>query len=131
MPNSEAQAKETSPQDASDDSQGLRKEVESPDIIHATRTNSVNSGSESEKVQFTSQDDLQDQVIPEPDICDVPDDGLFTEASYDAERVITNFNNLPTEVDVSPVPTLRIHNAHPKSQILGNPKSAIQPRRQV
>ena len=77
VPNSEAQAKETSPQDASDASQGLRKEVESPDKIHATRTNSVNSGSESEKVDFTSQDDLPDPVIPEPDIGDVPDDGLL------------------------------------------------------
>jgi hypothetical protein len=61
----------------------------------------------------------------------VPNDGLFTEASYDEEEVITDFNNLPTEVDVSPVPTLRIHNAHPMSQILGNPKSAVQTRRQI
>lgn len=60
----------------------------------------------------------------------MPNDGLFTEASYDEEGVITDFNNLPTEVDVSPVPNLRIHNAHPKSQILGNPKSAVQTRRQ-
>jgi cytoskeletal protein RodZ len=57
--NSEVQARETSPQDASEDSQGLREEVDSPDIIHATRINSVNSGSESEKDDLTPQDDLQ------------------------------------------------------------------------
>ncbi|GKD98538.1 hypothetical protein Tco_1382435, partial [Tanacetum coccineum] len=50
------------------------------------------------------------------------------EAYYDEEGVITDFNNLPTENEVSPTPTLRIHNIHPKSQILGDPKSAVQTR---
>ncbi|GJS52987.1 putative ribonuclease H-like domain-containing protein [Tanacetum coccineum] len=51
--------------------------------------------------------------------------GIFDEASYDEEGVITDFNSLPTEIEVSPTPTLRIHNIHPKSQILGDPKSAV------
>ncbi|GKD86295.1 copia protein, partial [Tanacetum coccineum] len=42
--------------------------------------------------------------------------------------VITDFNSLPTEIEVSPTPTLRIHNIHPKSQILGDPKLAVQTR---
>ncbi|GJY74617.1 hypothetical protein Tco_0479048, partial [Tanacetum coccineum] len=54
--------------------------------------------------------------------------GIFDEASYDEEGVVTDFNNLPTEIEVSPTPTLRIHNIHPKSQILGNPKLAVQTR---
>ncbi|GJV65442.1 hypothetical protein Tco_1476270 [Tanacetum coccineum] len=54
--------------------------------------------------------------------------GIFDEASYDEEGVITDFNSLPTEIEVSPTPTLRIHNIHPKSQILGDPKSAVQTR---
>ncbi|GJR15641.1 retrovirus-related pol polyprotein from transposon TNT 1-94, partial [Tanacetum coccineum] len=45
--------------------------------------------------------------------------------------VVTDFNNLPTEIEVSPTPTLRIHNIHPKSQILGDPKSAVQTRSKV
>lgn len=133
VPSVEEQVKETSPQN--DDTQDLRKEADShldtaPEIT-TTSTNFVNTGSESEKLDFTSQADLNKPVIPEPTISDVPDEGLFTEASYDEEGVITEFNNLPTEVDVSPVPTLRIHNVHPQSQILGNPKSAVQTRRQV
>ncbi|GKA99744.1 hypothetical protein Tco_0827738 [Tanacetum coccineum] len=40
-------------------------------------------------------------------------------------------SNLPTEIEVSPTPTLRIHNIHPKSQILGDPKSAVQTRSKV
>ncbi|GJV19375.1 putative ribonuclease H-like domain-containing protein [Tanacetum coccineum] len=57
--------------------------------------------------------------------------GIFDEASYDEEGVITDFNSLPTEIEVSPTPTLRIHNIHPKSQILGDPKSAVQTRSKV
>ncbi|GJX97720.1 putative ribonuclease H-like domain-containing protein [Tanacetum coccineum] len=38
---------------------------------------------------------------------------------------------LPTEVAVSPIPTLRIHNIHPQSQILGDPKSSVQTRSRV
>ncbi|GKF46526.1 hypothetical protein Tco_0136328, partial [Tanacetum coccineum] len=36
-----------------------------------------------------------------------------------------------SEIEVSPTPTLRIHNIHPKSQILGDPKSAVQTRSKV
>ncbi|GJW84616.1 putative ribonuclease H-like domain-containing protein [Tanacetum coccineum] len=42
--------------------------------------------------------------------------------------VITDFNNLPDEVDVITNPTLRIHNAHPQSQILGDPNTPVQTR---
>ncbi|GJS33629.1 putative ribonuclease H-like domain-containing protein [Tanacetum coccineum] len=48
----------------------------------------------------------------------------FDEASYDDEGMVYYFNNLPTKVAVSPIPTLRIHNIHPQSQILGDPKSS-------
>ncbi|GJR59162.1 putative ribonuclease H-like domain-containing protein [Tanacetum coccineum] len=57
--------------------------------------------------------------------------GIFDEASYDKEGVITDFNSLLTEIEVSPTPTLRIHNIHPKSQIHGDPKSAVQTRSKV
>ncbi|GJV36824.1 hypothetical protein Tco_1409301 [Tanacetum coccineum] len=53
---------------------------------------------------------------------------IFDEASYDDEGMVHDFNNLPTEVAVSPIPTLRIHNIHPQSQILGDPKSSVQTR---
>ncbi|GJX65840.1 putative ribonuclease H-like domain-containing protein [Tanacetum coccineum] len=38
-----------------------------------------------------------------------PETRIFDEASYDEEGVITDFNSLPTEIEVSPTPTLRIH----------------------
>ncbi|GJS06788.1 putative ribonuclease H-like domain-containing protein [Tanacetum coccineum] len=45
--------------------------------------------------------------------------------------MVHDFNNLPTKVAVSPIHTLRIHNIHPQSQILGDPKSSVQTRSRV
>ncbi|GJX40504.1 hypothetical protein Tco_0255494 [Tanacetum coccineum] len=69
--------------------------------------------------------------MPELTIFNKPQEGIFDEASYDEEGMVHDFNNLPTEVAVSPIPTLRIHNIHPKSQILGDPKSSVQTRSRV
>ncbi|GJU42182.1 hypothetical protein Tco_1195139 [Tanacetum coccineum] len=69
--------------------------------------------------------------MPELTIFNKPQKGIFDEASYDEEGMVHDFNNLPTEVAVSPIPTLRIHNIHPQSQILGDPKSSVQTRSRV
>ncbi|GKA78609.1 putative ribonuclease H-like domain-containing protein [Tanacetum coccineum] len=94
----------------------------------ATSTNSVNSGSGQENTQPADQDDSD---MPELTIFNKPQKGIFDEASYDDEGMVHDFNNLPTEVPVSPIPTLRIHNIHPQSQILGDPKSSVQTRSRV
>ncbi|GJX38850.1 putative ribonuclease H-like domain-containing protein, partial [Tanacetum coccineum] len=56
-----------------------------------------------------------------------PNDGIFSGA-FDDEDVgaEANFNNMDNTIDVSPIPTLRVHKDHPKGQILGDPKSAVQ-----
>ncbi|GJT74168.1 putative ribonuclease H-like domain-containing protein [Tanacetum coccineum] len=58
-----------------------------------------------------------------------PNDGIFSGA-YDDEDVgaEADFNNMDNTIDVSPIPTLRVHKDHPKGQILGDPKSAVQTR---
>ncbi|GKB79610.1 putative ribonuclease H-like domain-containing protein [Tanacetum coccineum] len=94
----------------------------------ATSTNSVNSGSGQDNTQPADQDDSD---MPELTIFNKPQKGIFDEASYDDEGMVHDFNNLPTEVAVSPIPTLRIHNIHPQSQILGDPKSSVQTRSRV
>ncbi|GJZ42930.1 ribonuclease H-like domain-containing protein [Tanacetum coccineum] len=81
----------------------------------ATSTTSVNSGSGPVNTQHADQDDSD---MPELTIFNKPQKGIFDEASYDDEGMVHDFNNLPTEVAVSPIPTLRIHNIHPQSQIL-------------
>ncbi|GJZ23042.1 putative ribonuclease H-like domain-containing protein [Tanacetum coccineum] len=89
----------------------------------ATSTNSVNSGSEPANTQPADQDDSD---MPELIIFNKPQKGIFDEAG-----MVHDFNNLPTEVVVSPIPTLRIHNIHPQSQILSDPKSSVQTRSRV
>ncbi|GJR39634.1 hypothetical protein Tco_1215318 [Tanacetum coccineum] len=44
------------------------------------------------------------------------------------EEIALSIRNLPIEIEVSPTPTIRIHNIHLKSQILSDPKSAVQTR---
>ncbi|GJX58453.1 putative ribonuclease H-like domain-containing protein [Tanacetum coccineum] len=109
--------------------QAFRRELEQIALKHlgtvpennSTSTPSVNTG----------RLDHDDSPMPELEIFHKSETGIFDEASYDEEGVITDFNSLPTEIEVSPTPTLRIHNIHPKSQILGDPKSAVQTRSKV
>ncbi|GJU26419.1 putative ribonuclease H-like domain-containing protein, partial [Tanacetum coccineum] len=79
----------------------------------------------------TGRLDHDDSSIPELEIFHKSETGIFDEASYDEDGVITDFNSLPTEIEVSPTPTLRIHSIHLRNQILGDPKSAVQTRSKV
>ncbi|GJX14682.1 putative ribonuclease H-like domain-containing protein, partial [Tanacetum coccineum] len=71
-----------------------------------------------------------------PDLEDDSDafssDGIFNGA-YDDENVgaVADFNNMDDTINVSPIPTLKIHKNHPKDQILGDPKSAVQTRGKI
>ncbi|GJR31709.1 putative ribonuclease H-like domain-containing protein [Tanacetum coccineum] len=61
-----------------------------------------------------------------------PNDGIFSGA-YDDEDVGSeaDFNNMDNTIDVSPIPTLRVHKDHPKGQILGDTKSAVRTRGKI
>ncbi|GKD78580.1 putative ribonuclease H-like domain-containing protein, partial [Tanacetum coccineum] len=76
-----------------------------------------------------NQDDSQIPALM--DIYDNPSNGIFTHASYDDEGVVADFANLETTVNVSPIPTSRIHSIHPTTQILRDPTSAVQIRSKV
>ncbi|GKG44037.1 hypothetical protein Tco_0483130, partial [Tanacetum coccineum] len=56
-------------------------------------------------------------------------DGIFNGA-YDDETVgaVVDFNNMDATINVSLIPTLKIHKDHPKDQILGDPKSTVKTR---
>ncbi|GJY04078.1 putative ribonuclease H-like domain-containing protein [Tanacetum coccineum] len=131
--------KKASSTDTSEDNPKIlafRRELEEIALKHlgtvsennSTSTPSVNTGSQTVN---TGRLDPDDSPMPELEIFHKSETGIFDEASYDEEGVITDFNSLPTEIEVSPTPTLRIHNIHPKSQILGDPKSAVQTRSRV
>ncbi|GJV75761.1 putative ribonuclease H-like domain-containing protein [Tanacetum coccineum] len=116
--------------EANDVAEVLRKEFaqSTEDLLlqagaaKATSTNTVN----------TVITPLNDSQIPAlKDIYGNSNDGIFTNASYDDEGAVANFTNLESTMNVSPIPTLRIHFTHPTTQILGDPKSAVQTRSKV
>ncbi|GJX23389.1 uncharacterized mitochondrial protein-like protein [Tanacetum coccineum] len=107
----------------------------------ATNTNklSVNAG-KSSFVYIGGKIPIDASTLPNADLridLNIPDleansdafsnDGIFNGA-YDDENVgaVADFNNIDDTINVSPIPTLRIHKVHPKDQILGDPKLAVQ-----
>ncbi|GKG37982.1 hypothetical protein Tco_0457205, partial [Tanacetum coccineum] len=71
-----------------------------------------------------------DPLMPDlEDTADLQDTGIFRNA-YDDEDVgvEADLNNLETTMNVSPIPTTRIHKDHPKNQIIGDINSATQTR---
>ncbi|GKA86121.1 putative ribonuclease H-like domain-containing protein [Tanacetum coccineum] len=137
--------------EANDAAEALRKEFaqEAEDLLlqagaaRATSTNTVNTvrtpiSTASPSNVFSAggpalnNNDQDDSQIPAlEDIYDNPNDGIFTNASYDDEGAVADFTNLESTVNVSPIPTSRIHSIHPTTQILGDPKSAVQTRSKV
>ncbi|GJV93178.1 ribonuclease H-like domain-containing protein [Tanacetum coccineum] len=140
---------------SADDIMTFRKELDALALKHLgpvpatapTSTNPVNTGSDNLNTGFEEVtpgnieaispsanheeevfSDADDDEMPEIRIYDKSSEGIFEKASYDDDGIITDFNNLPDEVDVSTNHTLRIHNAHPQSQILGDPNTPVQTR---
>ncbi|GKF51422.1 hypothetical protein Tco_0147889, partial [Tanacetum coccineum] len=93
--------------------------------VNTGNTDVVSPSAQHEEEVFS--DDNEDEM-PEIRIYDKSSEGIFEKASYDDDGIISDFNNLPDEVDVPTNPTLRIHNAHPQSQIIGDPNTPVQTR---
>ncbi|GKA76119.1 putative ribonuclease H-like domain-containing protein [Tanacetum coccineum] len=76
--------------------------------------------------KITNADDLStDPLMP-----DLEDTGIFS-GTYDDKDVSleADLNNLETTMNVSPIPTTRIHKDHPKDQIIGDINLTTQTRR--
>nr|GEV09572.1 retrovirus-related Pol polyprotein from transposon TNT 1-94 [Tanacetum cinerariifolium] len=68
-----------------------------------------------------------DPLMPHlKDIYASPSACFFTNSSYDNEGVVTDFNNLETTMNVRPTPITKIHTIYHKTQILGDPLSAVK-----
>ncbi|GKA08034.1 putative ribonuclease H-like domain-containing protein [Tanacetum coccineum] len=110
-------------------------------VARAASTNTVNTISTPISIASPSNvfsaggidlnnNDQDDSQIPAlEDIYDNPSDGIFTNASYDDEGAEVDFTNLETTVNVSHIPTSRIHSIHPTTQILRDPTLAIEPKK--
>ncbi|GJW63184.1 putative ribonuclease H-like domain-containing protein, partial [Tanacetum coccineum] len=79
----------------------------------------------------TNPEEDDSEIPPLEDIYQNSTDGIFTTSSYDDEGAVADFTNLETVVNVSPIPTSRIHSTHPRALILGDPNSAVQTRSKV
>ncbi|GKF48322.1 hypothetical protein Tco_0141573, partial [Tanacetum coccineum] len=112
-----------------------------PYVSAASTPTGANAG-ESSFVYLGGQIPIDTSTLPNadlptdpnmPDLEDVsnafPNDGIFSGA-YDDDDVgaEADFNNMDNTIDVSPIPTLRVHKDHLKGQILGDPKSVVQTR---
>ncbi|GJU33177.1 putative ribonuclease H-like domain-containing protein [Tanacetum coccineum] len=85
---------------------------------------------------------LDDPLMPDlEDTAEVQNTGIFGSA-YDDEDLNTynspyvdqvmgaeaDFNNIEPSTVVNPIPFTRVHSIHPKDQIIGDPRSAVQTR---
>ncbi|GJY73909.1 putative ribonuclease H-like domain-containing protein [Tanacetum coccineum] len=92
-----------------------------PYVSAASTPTGANAG-ESSFVYLGGQIPMDASTLPNADLPTDPNMPDLEEA---------NFNNIDHTIDVSPIPTLRIHKVHPKDQILGDPKSAVQTRGKI
>ncbi|GKA20208.1 hypothetical protein Tco_0700197 [Tanacetum coccineum] len=94
----------------------------------------VNTASANEGLSISDTTNFQEddsEIPPLEDIHEDATDGIFTHSSYDDEGAVADFTNLEAIVNVSPIPTSRIHPSHPSTLILGDPTSAVQTRSKV
>ncbi|GJW13263.1 putative ribonuclease H-like domain-containing protein [Tanacetum coccineum] len=97
-----------------------------PWFITEVSTASPHEGLSLADPTYSEEDDSE--IPPLEDIYQSSTDGIFTTSSFDDEGAVADFTNLETVVNVSPIPTSRIHSTHPKALILGDPNSAVQTR---
>ncbi|GJW69699.1 putative ribonuclease H-like domain-containing protein [Tanacetum coccineum] len=113
--------------EANEEAESLRKKFETLVIQEgAAKPSSTNIFSTVSTPAKASKDDSE--IPPLKDIYQHSTEGIFTTSSYDDEGAVADFTNLETVVNVSPIPTSRIHSTHPKALILGDPNSAVQTR---
>ncbi|GJZ46156.1 ribonuclease H-like domain-containing protein [Tanacetum coccineum] len=115
-----------------------------PYVSDASTPTGANAG-ESSFVYLGGQIPIDASTIPNadlptdlnmPNLEDVSNaflnDGIFSGAYDDADvGAEADFNNMDNTIDVSPIPTLRVHKDHPKGEILGDPKLAVQTRGKI
>ncbi|GJR38423.1 ribonuclease H-like domain-containing protein, partial [Tanacetum coccineum] len=101
---------------------------------NTNRVSTVNPSVSTARQGFDNADDQERIVSSTQDVNNVGPKatGIFDDA-YDDEDVgvEADLNNLETTMNVSPIPTTRIHKDHPKDQITGDINSATQTRRMI
>nr|GEY94348.1 hypothetical protein [Tanacetum cinerariifolium] len=103
------------------------KDQEKEDNVNSTNNvNTVNS-----TVNATSTN--KDNELPfDPNMHALEDVSIFNFSSDDEDDgIVSNMNNLNTTIQVSPIPTTRIHKDHPLDQVIRDLQSATQTRKML
>ncbi|GKD25035.1 hypothetical protein Tco_1231249 [Tanacetum coccineum] len=104
------------------------KDREATITNNTNRLNIVSLSINAARQSFDNNDLLTDPLMPNLE----DSTGIFR-GTYDDEDVGSeaDLNNLETTMNVSPIPTTRIHKDHHKDQIIGDINLAIQTRRMI
>ncbi|GKA13500.1 hypothetical protein Tco_0693146, partial [Tanacetum coccineum] len=108
-----------------------RKESECNDQekeYNVNSTNNVNVASTNEVNDVGGKTSIE---LPfDPNMRVLEDDSIFYFSRDDEDdAVVADMNNLDTTIQVSPIPTTRIHKDHPLDQVIGDLQSATQTRK--
>ncbi|GJX27610.1 hypothetical protein Tco_0235689 [Tanacetum coccineum] len=117
--------------EANEEAEALRKKFEHLVIKEGAARPSISTASPHEGLSLsdpTNPEEDDSEIPPLEDIYQHSTEGIFTTSSYDDEGAVADFTNLESVVNVSPIPTSRIHSSHPTALILGDPTSAVQTR---
>ncbi|GJR39453.1 putative ribonuclease H-like domain-containing protein [Tanacetum coccineum] len=125
--------------DVRDQEEALRKQFdqETKRLVgqgEATITNNTNRlNTVTPSVSAAGQSFDNNDLPTDPLMPDLEDSTGIFRGAYDDEDVgvEADLNNLETTMNVSPIPTTRIHKDHPKDQIIRDINSAIQTRRMI
>ncbi|GJW50148.1 putative ribonuclease H-like domain-containing protein [Tanacetum coccineum] len=125
--------------DVKDQEEALRKQFdqETKRLVsqgEASITNSTNRlNTVSPSVSAAGQSFDNNDLPTDPLMFDLENSTGIFRGAYDDEDVgaEADLNNLETTMNVSPIPTTRIHKDHPKDQIIRDINSAIQTRRMI
>ncbi|GKC98833.1 retrovirus-related pol polyprotein from transposon TNT 1-94, partial [Tanacetum coccineum] len=107
------------PKSSHDDGSKPSNNVNSTNNVNAASTNEVNvvGGKTSIELPF------------DPDMPALEDYSIFDFIRDDEDDgVVADMNNLDTTIQVSPIPTTRIHKDHPLDQVIGDLQSTTQTR---
>ncbi|GKF41524.1 hypothetical protein Tco_0124866, partial [Tanacetum coccineum] len=108
-----------SKEDESDD-QEKDASVNSTNNVNVASTNKVNVVGRKQSIELPD----------DPNMPELEDYNIFDLSSDDQDNgAEADMNNLDTTIQVSPIPTTRVHKDHPVEQIIGDLNSAPQTRR--
>ncbi|GJS10189.1 putative ribonuclease H-like domain-containing protein [Tanacetum coccineum] len=108
--------------EAYEEAEALKKKFETITNLLNTTSIPVSTASPYEGLSLadpTHSEEDDSEIPPLEDIYQNFTDGIFTTSSFDDKGAVADFTKLETVVNISPIPTSRIHSTHPRALILG------------